>query len=44
MLKGKLVTEQTGVAAFKDVTGDFSYLPQRDIAVLKDWISTPYSV
>ncbi len=44
MVKGKLVTPQSGVAVFKDVSGDFSYLPERDVAVLKDWISTPYSV
>jgi len=44
MAKGKLVLPQTGVAVFKDVTGDFSYLPERDVAVLKDWVNTPYSV
>ncbi len=44
LLKGKLVSPQTGAAVFKDVSGDFSYLPERDIAVLKDWINTPYSV
>lgn len=44
LLKGKLVTPQTGIAVFKDISGDFSYLPARDMAVLKDWINTPYSV
>lgn len=44
MAKGKLVLPQTGVAVFKDVSGDFSYLPERDVAVLKDWVNTPYSV
>jgi hypothetical protein len=44
MLKGKLVTPQVATAVFKDLSGDFSYLPERDLAVLKDWISTPYSV
>ncbi len=44
MLKGKLVLPQTGVAVYKDVNGDFSYLPERDVAVLKDWVNTPYSV
>jgi len=44
MVKGKLVSPHTGVAVFKDVSGDFSYLPERDVAVLKDWINTPYSV
>jgi hypothetical protein len=44
LLKGKLVSPQTGTAVFRDISGDFSYLPERDIAVLKDWINTPYSV
>ncbi|CAA9890088.1 conserved hypothetical protein [Candidatus Methylobacter favarea] len=44
MVKGKLVTSHSGVAVFKDVSGDFSYLPERDIAVLKDWVNSPYSV
>jgi hypothetical protein len=44
MVKGKLVSTHSGIAAFKDVSGDFSYLPERDVAVLKDWINTPYSV
>ena len=44
LVKGKLVSPQTGAAVFRDISGDFSYLPERDIAVLKDWISTPYSV
>lgn len=44
MAKGKLVLPQTGVAVYKDVNGDFSYLPERDVAVLKDWVNTPYSV
>lgn len=44
MVKGKLVSPHNGVAVYQDVTGDFSYLPERDVAVLKDWISTPYNV
>ncbi|NOS74539.1 MAG: hypothetical protein HOP36_08385 [Methyloglobulus sp.] len=44
MAKGKLVLPQIGVAVYKDVSGDFSYLPERDVAVLKDWVNTPYSV
>jgi hypothetical protein len=44
MLKGLWVPTQIGVAVFKDISKDFSYLPERDVAVLKDWISTPYSV
>lgn len=44
MLKGKRVSSNSGIAVFRDISGDFSYLPERDIAVLRDWISTPYSV
>jgi hypothetical protein len=44
MVKGKLVSPHCGAAVFKDISGDFSYLPERDVAVLKDWINTPYSV
>jgi hypothetical protein len=44
MVKGKLVSPQSALAVFKDISGDFSYLPERDVAVLKDWVSTPYSV
>jgi hypothetical protein len=44
MVKGKLVSSHSGVAVFKDISGDFSYLPERDVAVLKDWVNTPYSV
>lgn len=44
MLKDLWVPTQLGVAVFKDISKDFSYLPERDVAVLKDWINTPYSV
>jgi hypothetical protein len=44
MVKGKLVSPHCGVAVYKDISGDFSYLPERDVAVLNDWINTPYSV
>jgi hypothetical protein len=44
MLKGLWVPTQLGVMVYKDISKDFSYLPERDVAVLKDWISTPYSV
>ncbi len=44
MVKGKLVSPHTGIAVFKDISGDFSYLPERDIAILTDWVNTPYSV
>jgi hypothetical protein len=44
MLKGKLVSPNRGLAVFKDISKDFSYLPERDVAVLKDWVSTPYNI
>jgi hypothetical protein len=44
MLKGLWVPTSVGVTVFKDISKDFSYLPERDVAVLKDWINTPYSV
>ncbi|MDD5273435.1 MAG: hypothetical protein PHU14_12030 [Methylovulum sp.] len=44
MVKGKLVSPHCGVAVFKDLSGDFSYLPERDVHVLKDWINAPYNV
>lgn len=44
MLKGKLVTTDNAEAVFKDISGDFAYLPKRDEAVLRDWIASPYNV
>ncbi|MDP2902854.1 MAG: hypothetical protein Q8N96_07060 [Methylovulum sp.] len=44
MVKGKRVPPHSGVAVFRDISGDFSYLPERDVAVLKDWVNTPYNV
>lgn len=44
MVKGKLVTPHTGEAVYRDISKDFAYLPERDAAVLKDWIAEPYSV
>ncbi|MDD5275911.1 MAG: hypothetical protein PHR16_07490 [Methylovulum sp.] len=44
MLKGKLVSPHCGVAVFKDISGDFSYLAERDAVVLNDWIQAPYNV
>lgn len=44
MVKGKLVTPDCGVAVFQDVNGHFAYLPERDSAVLNDWMNEPYSV
>lgn len=44
MVKGKLVSHHAGDSVFKDISGDFEYLPERDVAVLKDWVSSPYTV
>jgi hypothetical protein len=30
MVKGKLVSSHSGLAVFKDISGDFSYLPERN--------------
>lgn len=42
MVKGKLVSPYCAQAVFQDIRGDFAYLPQRDEAVLRDWIAKPY--
>ncbi len=42
MIKGKLVSPYSAQAVYKDICGDFAYLPQRDEAVLRDWIINPY--
>lgn len=44
MVKGTLVSPHNGEAVYRDLTGDFSYLPKRDEAVLRDWIATPYNL
>ncbi|WP_446809897.1 hypothetical protein ACH50O_22020 [Methylomonas sp. 2BW1-5-20] len=44
MVKGKLVSTHSADAVYKDISGDFAYLPERDEAVLRDWIATPYNV
>lgn len=44
MVKGKLVSPHNGEAVYRDISGDFAYLPKRDEAILRDWISTPYNV
>lgn len=44
MAAGKSVPLECGVAVFKDIAGDFSYLPERDADVLRDWIKNPYKV
>lgn len=44
MVKGKLVSTHSAEAVYRDISGDFAYLPERDEAVLRDWIATPYNV
>ncbi|MGR9051702.1 MAG: hypothetical protein ACU84J_03555 [Gammaproteobacteria bacterium] len=44
MVKGKLVAPHNGEAVYRDITGDFAYLPQRDEAILRNWIASPYNV
>ena len=44
MTKGDLVPIQTGLTVYKDITGDYSYLPERDATILKDWVTNPYRV
>ncbi len=44
MVKGKLVSPHSGEAVYRDISGDFAYLPERDEAVLRDWIAAPYNV
>lgn len=44
MLKGKLVSTHSAESVYRDISGDFAYLPERDEAVLRDWIAAPYNV
>ena len=44
MLKGKLVTTHSAESVYRDISGDFAYLPERDAAVIRDWIASPYNV
>jgi len=44
MVSRKSVPLECAVAVFKDIDGDYSYLPERDAEVLRDWIKEPYKV
>jgi len=44
MVKGQLVGTHHADAVYSDITGDYAYLPKRDEAVLRSWISDPYNV
>lgn len=41
MLKG-LVSPHVGVAVHRDLSTDYAYLPDRDAALLRQWIAEPY--
>ncbi|RTL57644.1 MAG: hypothetical protein EKK46_02975 [Rhodocyclaceae bacterium] len=42
MLTTKAVPHAVAVAVIDDMQAGFSYLPERDIAVIKDWLYSPY--
>ncbi len=44
MLKGKLVSTHSAESVFRDLSNDFAYLPERDEAILRDWIAQPYNI
>lgn len=44
MLKGKLVSSHSAEAVYSDIAGDYAYLTERDEAILRDWIASPYNV
>jgi hypothetical protein len=44
MVKGKLVSTHSAESVYRDLSNDFAYLPDRDEAVLRDWIANPYNV
>ncbi|MGJ0516750.1 MAG: hypothetical protein ACR65O_13500 [Methylomicrobium sp.] len=44
MLKGNRVSTHSAESVYRDISGDFAYLPERDEAVLRNWIANPYNV
>ena len=44
MVKGKLVSTHSADSVYRDLSNDFAYLPERDEAILRDWIAQPYNV
>lgn len=42
MVKGLYVSPHYAEAVFRDISGDYAYLPERDEAILRDWIASPY--
>jgi len=43
MLTTKTVPQAVAHAVIEDVQGGFSYLPERDVKVIKDWMHRPYA-
>jgi hypothetical protein len=44
MLKGRNVLPHCADSVYRDVAKDYAYLPQRDIAVINDWVKQPYTL
>ncbi|MGR9086091.1 MAG: hypothetical protein ACU841_03345 [Gammaproteobacteria bacterium] len=44
MLKGRLVSTHSAESVYRDLNDDFAYLPDRDEAVIRNWIANPYNV
>lgn len=44
MVKGKLVSTHGVEAVYRDIANDYAYLPERDEAIVRDWIAQPYNV
>lgn len=44
MVKGKLVSTHSAESVFRDLSNDYAYLPERDEAILRDWIAQPYNI
>ncbi|WP_347988544.1 hypothetical protein [Methylomonas sp. AM2-LC] len=44
MVKGKLVSTHSAESVYRDLSNDFAYLPERDEAILRDWIAKPYNI
>ena len=44
MLKGHSVSTYSAESVYRDIANDFAYLPQRDEAILRDWIAQPYNI
>jgi hypothetical protein len=43
MITTKSVPHAVATVVIEDVQGGFSYLPDRDVQVVRDWLHRPYS-